>query len=100
VRVSLDKLGRTRDRVLDAAGIQPGETVVDVGAGTGLLTLGAIERVGPDGEVLAIDVSADALDELRANARAANVAHFLAEAQALPLPDDSVDAVGTRPVLL
>ena len=100
VRVSLDKLGRTRDRVLDAAGIQPGETVADVGAGTGLLTLGAVERVGPDGEVLAIDLSADALNELRANTQAANVSYLIAVAEALPLPDQSIDAVVTRSVLI
>jgi arsenite methyltransferase len=100
VRESLDKLGRTRDRVLDAAGIQPGETVADVGAGTGLLTLGAVERVGPDGEVLAIDLSADALDELRASTQAPNVSYLVAVAEALPLPDESIDVVVTRSVLL
>jgi arsenite methyltransferase len=100
VRAALDELGRKRDRILDAAEIEPGDIVADVGAGTGLLTLGAVERVGPDGEVIAIDVSADALDELRANAVAANISYFLAWAEALPLLDESVDAVVTRSVLI
>jgi arsenite methyltransferase len=100
VQDALDRLARTRDRVLDAAEIGPGDTVADVGAGTGLLTLGAVERVGPDDDVLAIDVSADALDELRANARAANISYFIGQAEALPLPDESVDVVVTRSVLI
>jgi len=100
VRAALDDLGQKRDRILDGAEIHPGETVADVGAGTGLLSLGAVERVGPDGEVLAIDVSADALDELRANAGVTNISYFLAAADTLPLPDESVDVVITRSVLI
>ena len=100
VRGALDELGQKRDRILDAAEITPGETVADVGAGTGLLTLGAVDRVGPDGEVFAIDVSADALEELRARAHAPNIWYLIAAAEALPLPDTSVDAVVTRSVLI
>ncbi len=83
VRAALDELGRKRDRILDRAEIRLGETVVDVGAGTGLF-----------------DVSADALDELRANAAVANISYFLAAADTLPLPDESVDVVITRSVLI
>jgi arsenite methyltransferase len=97
---ALEELGRKRDRVLDAARISPGETVADVGSGTGLLALGAIERVGPDGEVLALDVSVDGLEELRANTTAPNVSYLIARAEVLPLPDESVDVVVTRSVLI
>jgi ubiquinone/menaquinone biosynthesis C-methylase UbiE len=97
---ALEELGRKRDRVLDAARIAAGETVADVGSGTGLLALGAIERVGPDGEVLALDVSVDGLEELRANTTAPNVSYLIARADVLPLPDGSVDAVVTRSVLI
>jgi arsenite methyltransferase len=97
---SLAFLGRTRDRVLDGAGIATGETAADVGAGIGLLTLGAVDRVGPDGEVIAIDISVDALEELRANSTAPNISYLLGSADVLPLPDASVDAVMTRSVLI
>jgi arsenite methyltransferase len=100
VREAHERLGQRRDRVLDGARIRVGETVADVGAGTGLLTLGAVERVGPDGTVLAIDVSADALEELRSHARAPNVSYLLGSATLLPLLDASVDAVLTRSVLI
>ena len=94
------ELARKRDRVLDAARIQPGDTVADVGAGTGLLTLAAVERVGPDGEVVALDISVDVLDELRRNAAAPNISYLVGRADVLPLLDGSVDVVVTRSVLI
>jgi arsenite methyltransferase len=100
VAAALQQLGERRDHVLDGARIEPGETVADVGAGTGLLTLGAVDRVGPDGEVLALDISVDALEELRAHATAPNISYFVGRADVLPLPDSSVDAVLTRSVLI
>jgi arsenite methyltransferase len=86
--------------VLDAAEITAGETVLDVGAGTGLLALGAVDRVGLQGDVIALDVSVDALEELRANTKASNLSYLVGNADVLPLPDASVDAVVTRSVLI
>jgi ubiquinone/menaquinone biosynthesis C-methylase UbiE len=65
-----------------------------------LLTQGIAECVGPDGDVLAIDSSVDALEELRANTAAPNVSYFVGCADILPLMDESVDAVLTRLVLI
>jgi arsenite methyltransferase len=64
-------------------------------AGAGLLVLGLAERVGPDGDVLAIDRSVDALEELRARAVTANISYLVGSADVLPLPDRSLDAVVT-----
>jgi arsenite methyltransferase len=89
-----------RDRVLDGAKIERGDAVADVGAGTGLLTLGAVERVGPDGDVIALDVSVDALEELRSNTTAPNISYLVGQADVLPLCDASVDVVVTRSVLI
>jgi ubiquinone/menaquinone biosynthesis C-methylase UbiE len=80
-------------RVLDGAELSSGDTVADVGAGTGLLTLGAAERVAPDGDVIALDLSVGALEELRAHTAASNVSYLVGQADVLPLPDASVDAV-------
>jgi arsenite methyltransferase len=86
--------------VLEGADLSPGERVGDVGAGTGLLTLGAVDRVGPDGDVVAIDISVDALEELRASTTAPNISYLVGSAVVLPLPDESLDAVLTRSVLI
>ena len=98
-------LTRPRDqwaeRVLDRAEIRPGDTVADVGAGTGVLTFGALERVGANGAVIAFDVSAAALEALRRRAREqgvnGRVAFLIGQADVLPLPDGSVDVVVAGP---
>lgn len=46
-------------RVLEMADLRPGEEVLEVACGTGLVTLPAAERVGPDGRVEAVDLSAE-----------------------------------------
>jgi arsenite methyltransferase len=100
VAEALEQLAGWRDRVLDGAQITATETVLDVGAGTGLLALGAVDRVGPDGDVIALDASVDALEELRANTKAPNLSYLVGRADVLPLPDACVDAVVTRSVLI
>jgi arsenite methyltransferase len=96
----LATLAAVRDRVLDAAAIGPGDDVADISTGSGLLAIAAAERVAPDGDVVAIDVSVDCLEELRGVAKAPNIAYQLGAAEALPLPDGSVDAVVVRSVLV
>ena len=86
--------------MLDGARIKPGDSVADVGAGTGLLTLGALDLVGSDGDVIALDLSVDALEELRANTTAANISYLVGQADVLPLRDVSIDVVVTRSVLI
>ncbi len=46
-------------------GLRPGQTVVDLGAGTGYFAAEAARRVGPEGRVYAVDLSTDMLDLLR-----------------------------------
>ena len=90
------------ERVLEAAALRPGDTVLDVGAGLGLLTLAAHERIG-DGWVIAVDPSVGALEELLRLAHAANangIMYLLGDAEVLPLPDASVDAAVLRSVLV
>ena len=95
-------LAATRDRVLDGARLVPGDDVLDLGAGIGLLTLGAHGRIG-DGWVYAVDPSVSALEELLRLAHevgAAGVMYLVGDAEVLPLPDGAVDACVTRSVLM
>src|SRR6266849_5301867 len=50
-----------RDMILQLARLQPGETVLDVGCGTGTLAIAAKRRVGPAGVVYGIDASPEML---------------------------------------
>jgi arsenite methyltransferase len=96
----LASLRAIRDRVLDGARLDGSEVVVDVGTGTGLLAIGALERLGEDGEVVAVDPSVDCLEELRATCSDPRLWYEVGGAEVLPLPDASVDAVLARSVLI
>ena len=61
-------LQRRRDSVLDRAALQPGDVVLDVGCGDGLIGFGALDRVGPDGQVIFSDISAELVARCRATA--------------------------------
>jgi ubiquinone/menaquinone biosynthesis C-methylase UbiE len=90
------------ERVLEAAALRPGDTVLDVGAGLGLLTLAAHERIG-DGWVIAVDPSVGALEELLRLAHevgANGIQYLVGDAEVLPLPDAAVDVVVLRSVLV
>lgn len=94
------QLAEIRDRVLDGAQISPGDHVVDLGAGTGLLTLGALSRVGPDGTVTAVDRSGPALREIRPAPGGGRLRLVVADVARLPLENGSVDAVVARSTLI
>ena len=94
-----------RDRVLRNADLSGGETVLDVGAGEGLIAFGALELVGEDGRVIFGDISRDLLDHSRSLAWEMGVldrCEFVcAPADDLSaIEDASVDAVTTRSVLI
>lgn len=99
---ALNHLAATRDRVLEGARLGPGDDVLDLGAGTGLLTFGAHERIG-EGWVIAVDPEVGTLEELLRTAHelgAAGISYLIGDAEVLPLPDASVDAALTRSVLM
>jgi ubiquinone/menaquinone biosynthesis C-methylase UbiE len=88
--------------VLDRAGLLPGDVVLDVGCGTGLIGFGALERLGPQGRVIFCDISQDLLDECRRTAGGDERCSFvIAAAEDLAgIADASVDVVTTRSVLI
>jgi ubiquinone/menaquinone biosynthesis C-methylase UbiE len=63
---------RVRARLLDAANVQPGERVLDLGCGTGALSL-ALKQRRPDAEVSGLDPDPKALALARRKSRAAGV---------------------------
>ena len=75
---------------------QPGETVLDLGCGAGLDLCLYAQRVGPTGKLFGLDLSPLMLDKARSNFASlgvTNVEWLLAPADAVPLPNDSVNLV-------
>lgn len=101
---------RHRERIFDgfrhvsewliaATDPQPGQTVLEVAAGTGETGLLTAERVGPGGRVISTDLAPGMVDAARQRVSALgleNVDCRVMDAQRMDLPDDSVDAVISR----
>ena len=81
-----------RRRAADLAALGPGNRALDVATGTGDLAIALAERVGDDGEVVAVDFSERMLELARAKANGLPVRFEIANALALPFGDDEFDA--------
>jgi len=82
--------------VMDLAGIRPGMTVADIGAGEGYYTVRLAERVGARGRVLAEDIDAEARDHLAQRVlreRLDNVSVRLGTPDDPKLPENSFDRI-------
>jgi ubiquinone/menaquinone biosynthesis C-methylase UbiE len=77
--------------VCDAAKIGPGQTVLDVASGTGVLAREAADRVGPSGRVAGIDAGPGMIAV--AKRISPDIDFRVGDAHALPFPDASFDAV-------
>jgi integrase len=78
------------------AGLNPGETVLDLGSGGGIDALLSARRVGPSGKVYGLDMTDEMLVLARENQRKAGAenAEFLkGEIENIPLPDNTIDIV-------
>lgn len=82
-------------RVIDAAGIHPGQKVLDVACGTGVLAREAARRTGPAGSVAGVDLNPGMLAVAARTAAAVSPAIEWREAnvESLPYADDTFDAV-------
>ena len=80
-------------RLLDAAAPKPGERVLDVGCGTGIVARGAARRLAGGGAVVGLDASPPMLAVARAASARAGLAVEWREgrAEALPFPDGAFD---------
>jgi SAM-dependent methyltransferase len=82
--------------------LEPGERVVDAGAGAGFDSFVAASQVGPTGHVVGVDMTAEMLKKARENADALgldNVEFREGLLEAMPVEDGGVDVVISNGVI-
>ena len=89
------KVRELRQQVLDRALIPAGQSVLDVGCGTGSLAIEAAARVGPTGRVVGIDPAPRQIARAQSKARRSglDIEFRSGVIEQLPFPDESFDAV-------
>lgn len=87
------------ERLLARAAPQPGESVLDIGCGSGTSTIALAGRVGPGGRVLGVDIAAESVAVAQRRIAAAGLAQAevaLADAATHPFPPGRFDLLVSR----
>jgi demethylmenaquinone methyltransferase/2-methoxy-6-polyprenyl-1,4-benzoquinol methylase len=74
-------------------GVAPGETVLDVGCGTGNLTLALLKVVAESGKVFALDISPRMIEIARGKVAHPRVTWHVASAETLPMASSACDRI-------
>jgi len=85
-----------REEVIATIGLEPGQTIADIGAGTGIYTRLFAREVGAEGEVLAVDIAQSFLayiDNWAEEEGLDQITTILGEDQTPNLPENSVDVI-------
>jgi len=77
--------------IVKELGIKPGDWVLDIGSGTGVLLPFLTTAVGNKGRILALDFSAKMLHQAKAKGFQPTVDFIQADITAIPLPNDCVN---------
>lgn len=84
------------ERLVAGAALQPGQQVLDIATGTGLVAIAAAQRVGPQGRVVGVDLAAGMLREAQQKREALglhNLELHYGDAETLELADSAFDVV-------
>ena len=86
------------DKAIEALELIPGERVLEIGCGNGTTTLAMAERVGTEGEILAVDLSQPMLNKAAERGKASGypVTFLEADAQVYDFPKEHFDAGFSR----
>ncbi len=98
-RYTDDQAGHVCERLVEMADINEGDRILDVAAGYGEPSLTAARKTGPDGSVIATDISAEMVNFGRQRAAALgveNIEFIQSDANSLDFPAESFDAAVSR----
>ena len=103
LRARAEDEATVRDEYLGLLGVAPGDRVLDVGCGSGVVTRTLARRVAPGGCAVGVDASSALLAVARELANEAGLSRLIelreGDCRALPFPDASFDAVLAATVL-
>jgi ubiquinone/menaquinone biosynthesis C-methylase UbiE len=88
-----DKYGKDFERLFSLLPLKPGDHVLDVGCGTGILVPFILERITGTGILYELDFADRMIETNRSLHGADNVRFILADAENAPLDDASCDAI-------
>ena len=93
--LTLGQINRLRTMTVDQALLKPGESILDVGCGTGGVTIPAKQRVGASGKAAGIDPAPEMIGVARQKAqrKGLEIDFRIGVIEAMPFPDASFDAV-------
>lgn len=79
--------------ILDYIGLAEGDTVLDVGTGTGILVPYLVERVGPSGTIVAVDIAEGMLAVAKSRHKQRNLSFIHSDILDAPLAKERYDHV-------
>jgi len=87
---------RIAHRLVEYAQLSPGQHVLDIATGTGMVAIAAAQLVGTQGRVIGVDISTGMIEQARRKVQILglnNVEFQLADAEALDFPEKSFDCI-------
>ncbi|MFO7936161.1 MAG: class I SAM-dependent methyltransferase [Kiritimatiellia bacterium] len=92
-RHHLNNLSADFESSFDEFGIHPEETVVDLGCGTGNMTIALLKHLNETGRVIALDISPGMLRRAQAKCSDSRALWFLSDAESMPMAKGTCDRV-------
>ncbi|AFY74600.1 methylase involved in ubiquinone/menaquinone biosynthesis [Synechococcus sp. PCC 7502] len=87
---------RIAHHLVEYAHLRPGQQVLDIATGTGMVALEAAQIVGIEGRVMGIDISTGMIEQAKRKAKTlglGSIEFLLADAEALNFPENSFDYI-------